>query len=260
MGRLLEQRPEVVTNHVRGDLTAAHRAANEGADEILGVIQHELIARYRRDCLKRLERVGAVAWTIARQRSRVPVAAVEQLFDTFELLRPHRVGDVGLVYDDALYGHQPVVEVGARRIVGPTRGNQVNGLATGCTGTYPLEEVPRLPANKVNVCQKQVFIQPTAYQRFGRTRAVEQRFPFLDLCRLLGAGLDRVVLNWRARRQPTLQGLVLGIGQAGDRQRHALTGMRLGIGVELAGQRADIFPVQAQHDVFRQLGVWLQRG
>lgn len=56
-----------------------------------------------------------------------------------------------------------------------------------------------------------------------------------------------------------MQGLVLLVGQAGDGQGHAFLGMGTGVFVELIGHRATVFTIEAQHDLFRQFGVGLQR-
>src|SRR5690606_33700978 len=121
-----------------GDLPTAYRATDEGTHEVLGVIQHELVTRYRRDRLKGFEGVGPVAWAVARQRGRVPVPRIEQLLHALELLRPHRVGDVGLVHDHALHRGQAIIEVGTGRVIGATRGNDVDRLAAGRARTHPL--------------------------------------------------------------------------------------------------------------------------
>ncbi len=127
----------------------------------------------------------------------MPVAAVEQLLDPLELLRAHRVGDVGLVHDHALHRNQAIVEIGARRVIGAARGDQVDRLATGRARTHPLEEVAWLTANEMDVRQEQVLVQPTADQRLGGAGAVEQLFPFGDLPGLGRAWLDRLVFDRR---------------------------------------------------------------
>ncbi|MNC24449.1 hypothetical protein D3C75_725040 [compost metagenome] len=182
------------------------------------------------------------------------------MLDPLELLRPHRVGDVRLVHDHALHRDQPVVEVGARRVVGAARGDQVDRLAAGRARAHPLEEVPALTAHKMDVGQEQMLIEPAADQGLGRTRAVEQRFPVGDLRSLGGAWPDRLVLHRGTGGKPALQRLVLGRGKAGDRQWHALLGVGTGVGVELARQRAHVVAVQAQDDFLGQLGVGRERG
>ena len=116
---ILEQRPEVVANHIGRDLAAAHRPTDEGADEVLRVIQHELVTRPRGNRLEGFERVGATLRPVAWQGVDFPVATVEQVFDPCQLVCAHRVGDVGFVHDHPLNGDQPVIEVAARRIVRP---------------------------------------------------------------------------------------------------------------------------------------------
>ncbi len=58
--RVLEEHPEVVADDISGDLASADRAANEGAHEVLSVIQHELVSRLGRNRLEGLERIGPV--------------------------------------------------------------------------------------------------------------------------------------------------------------------------------------------------------
>ncbi|MCY1408466.1 hypothetical protein D9M71_237860 [compost metagenome] len=189
----------------------------------------------------------------------MPVTAIEQLLHALELARPHGIGDVRLVHDHALHRYQPVIKGRTRLIVGPAAGDQVDRLAAGRARTYPLEEMPRLAAAKINVGQKQVFVEPTPHQRLGSTRTVEQGFPVGNLRSFFGAGHDGVLLHRCPGGEPALQGLVLRIGQAGDRQRHALLGVRLGIGVELPRLWAHIGAIEAQHNLLRQLGIGLQR-
>ena len=165
MGRFLEQRPEVVPDHVRGNLPAAHRPANKGAHKILGVIEHELITRHGRDRFKGFKRVGAAARPVTRQRSGMPVAAVEQLLDPLELLLAHRVSDVGFVHDHALYRHQPVIERGARIIIWTAGSDQINRLTARRARTHPLEEMPRHAVVKIRMGKEQVFEQPAPDQR-----------------------------------------------------------------------------------------------
>ncbi len=260
MGRLLEQRPEVVADHVGGNLPTAYRATDEGAHEVLGVIQHELVARHCRDRFEGFERVGPVARAVAWQRGGMPVAGVEQLLDPLELLRPHRIGDVRLVHDHALHRDQPVVEVGARRVVGAARGDQVDRLTARCTRTHPLEEVALLATNEIDVRQEQVLVQPAADQRLGGTRAVEQLFPVGNLLGFGRAWLDRLVLDGCTGGQPVAHGVVFLVGQAGHRQWHAFLGVSAGIGIELMRQRAHVVAVQAQDDFLGQLGIGRERG
>ena len=131
VARVLEHRPEVVADHVGGDLPAAHRPADKGAHEVLGVIQHELVARLGRNRLEGLEGVGAALRAVTGYRIHCPVAGVEQLAHPLQLLRAERIGDMGLVHDDALDRPQPVVHLGARVVIGPARGNRVDRLAAG---------------------------------------------------------------------------------------------------------------------------------
>ncbi|MCY1428064.1 hypothetical protein D9M71_439350 [compost metagenome] len=190
----------------------------------------------------------------------MPVASVEQLLHPLELLRPHRVGDVRLVHDHALDRDQAVIEVGARRVVGAARGDQVDRLAAGRARTHPLEEVALLATDAVDMCQEQMLVQPTADQRLGGARAVEQFFPLGDLPGFGRARLDRLVLHRRTGRQPAAHGVVFLVGQPGHRQRHALLGVGAGIGVELMGQGAHVVAVQAEDDLLGQLGVGRERG
>ncbi|MNK86742.1 hypothetical protein D3C87_1066600 [compost metagenome] len=258
LGRL-EQRPEIIADHVRGDLTTTHWPTDKGAHKVLGVIEHELIARLGRNRFEGGERVGPALWPIARQRIDLPVAAVEQALDPRQLRRTQRIGDVGLVHDHTLHRPQAIVKLRARIIVRATGVDQVNRLAGRGARTHPLEEMPRLAILEVEMGEKPVLVQPAPHQTFPGARRIEQVFPLHHLQGFPGAGRQRLLIDRRAGRQPALQRLVLLVGQAGHRQRHALLRMLGGITVELRGHGTHVFPVQAQDDVLRQLRIRLQR-
>ena len=256
---VLEQRPEVIADHVRSDLPTAHRPANEGTHEVLSVIEHELVTRFSRDGFECRERVGAAAGAVAWQGRDLPVGGVEQCLDPRHLRRAEGVSDVGFMHDHALHRPQAVVHLGAGVVVGATGGDQVNRLATGRTRTHPLEVMPRLAVLEIDMRQEQMLEQPARHQAFPGARLVEQVFPLLHLQRFPGARRQALLVNRRAGGQPALQSLVLLIGQAGDRQRHAFLGVSAGIGIELAGRCAHIFAVEPQHNVVGQLGIGRQR-
>ena len=258
-GRLLKHGPEVVADYIGGNLTTAYRPADKGAHKVFSVIEHKLIARDCRDSLKGFKRIGTPAWPVTRQFGGMPVAAVEQLLDPRQLMRPHRVGDMGLVHDHALHRLQAIVKRRARVIVGATGGDQVDRLPAGRARAHPLEIMPRHTVVKIGMGKKQMLVQPARHQCFGGTRTVEQLFPLGNLRSLDRCGLDGLLINFSALRQPGLHGAVLLVGQAGNGQRHTLPGMALGIGIELTGRRADVFAVQAQDDVFGQFGIRGQR-
>ena len=88
----------------------------------------------------------------------MPITAVKQLFDPLQLALTHRIGDVGFVHNHTLYGHQAVVKRSARVIIGTTCRNQINRLATGRTGTYPLEVMARHTVVKISMGEKQVLV------------------------------------------------------------------------------------------------------
>jgi len=113
---------------------------------------------------------------------------------------------------------------------------------------------------EIEVREVPVLEQPAPYQTLACAGGIEQVFPLDDLQRLFGARRQALFVNRRARRQPALQRLVLLIGQPGDGQWHALFWMRTSVPLKLGGHRAHVLAVQAQHDVFRQLGVRRQRG
>ncbi|MNQ79022.1 hypothetical protein D3C85_939510 [compost metagenome] len=256
----LEQGPELIADHIGCDLSAAHRPANKGAHKVLGVIEHKLITRLRRDRLERLERIGTALRPVTGQGVDLPVAAIEQALDPSHSRRAQWVGDVGLVHDHPLHRPQAVIHLGTRIVVGAAAVDQVDGLAGRRTRTYPLEEMPLLALLEIQVREEQVLEQPARHQAFAGTRGVEQVFPLHDLQGFPRAGRQPLFIDGRTRGQPALQGLVLLAGQAGHGQGHALFRVLFGIAVEFAGLRTQVGPVQAQNDVFRQLGVGLQGG
>ncbi|MNF84617.1 hypothetical protein D3C84_669870 [compost metagenome] len=259
MLRRLEQCPEVVTDHVSGDLPPANRAANKGAHEILGVIEHELITRLGRDRFEGGKRVGPALRPITRQRAGLPVTAVEQALDPGHLRRAQRVGNVGLMNDHPLHRPQTVVKLAARIIVRASGLDHVNRLPGRRARSHPLKEMPRLAVLEIDVREKPVLVQPAPYQALPGTRRVEQVFPLHHLQRLFRARHEALLIDRRTGGQPALQRLVLLIGEAGDRQRHAFLRVGTRVAIKLGGHRAHVFPVQTQDDVFGQLGIGLQR-
>ncbi|MNO85176.1 hypothetical protein D3C76_765410 [compost metagenome] len=222
MLRVLEEHPEVVANHVGGDLPATDRSTDEGADEVLGVVQHELVTRLRRDRGEGFERVGAMLQAVARHLVGLPRAAKEQLAGMVQLRRVERIGDVGLVHDHALDRPQAIVEGTAGIVVRPARGDGIDRLAAGRARAHQLEEVPRLsPFGEVQVRQEQVLVQPARHQPLAGARPVEEGFPLGDLQRLRGTRLQRLLVHRRALRQPLSEGRVFLLGEAADGERHA---------------------------------------
>ena len=119
--------------------------------------------------------------------------------------------------------------------------------------------MPRFAAVEVHMGEEQVLVQPAADKCLFGTGAVEQRLPLGDLACLRRAGMQGLVFDLGTLGEPALQGVVLLIGQAGDRQRHALARVRASVGIELVGQRAHVLSLNAEHDVAGQLGIGGQR-
>ncbi|MCY1418949.1 hypothetical protein D9M71_345230 [compost metagenome] len=260
MLRVLEEGPEVVADHVGGDLPAADRPADEGADEVFGVVQHELVARPRRDRGEGLERVGTMLQAVARHPVGVPVAAEEQLPGAFELRLAERIGDVGLVHDHALDRPQAVIEGAARVVVGPARGDGIDRLAAGRARAHQLEEVPRLsPFGEVQVRQEQVLVQPARHQPLAGARPVEEGFPLGDLQRLRHTRLQRLLVHRRALRQPLSEGRVFLLGEAADGERHADPRVLPDELVDAVRRRALVAAADRQVEPLGNLRVGLQR-
>ena len=93
----------------------------------------------------------------------MPVAAIKQLLDPFQLALTHRVCDVGFMNDHTLHRHDPVIEGGARIVVGTPGSDQVNRLPTGRARAHPLEIVTRHAIVEIGVGQEQMLIQPTGH-------------------------------------------------------------------------------------------------
>ncbi len=188
--RVLEEHPEVVANHVRGDLPAAHRPADKGADEILGVIQHELVPRLGRNSLESLERIGSVICAVTGDGIHRRVTAEEQRTDPRQLRSAEWIGDMSLVHDHVGNRSQAIAEPGTRIIVRPSRRNGVDRLATGRARTHQLVETTASLPFEVQMRDEKVLIQPAANQIAACTGSVEQAFPLVDLhglgCRRLG--------------------------------------------------------------------------
>ncbi len=115
--RILEEHPEVVADDVGGDLPTAHRPADEGAYEVFGIVQHKAVARLGRYRLERLERIGTMLDAISGQLVERPVAGEQQLMNPRQLRWIQRIGDVRLVHDVALDGHQAIVESRPRILI-----------------------------------------------------------------------------------------------------------------------------------------------
>ncbi len=80
MLRVQEHDPEVIVNHIQGDLALADRALDKGLDHVERVIQEKLITRAGRDLLEGDKGVGAQFLLIAHQVRRLqPFRLDEQL-------------------------------------------------------------------------------------------------------------------------------------------------------------------------------------
>jgi hypothetical protein len=262
--RFDEHRPEVIVDHVGRHRAGADRAADEAAHEILGVIQHELVARLGRNRGKGRERIGALGLAVNRQRAGRPRRGEEQLVVTLEPRIVERIDDVVLL-DDAL-GHQPeaVIErraVRARIVVGRHRRDRIERLAAGRARAQHFEEMRRLAVAvvvlKINVRDEQMLVQVTRHQLFARAGAIQVGFPIADRFELGVVGFDRRRLDHCTLSQPGVDGVELGVAEACDRVGHALVGMLFRELVELLDRRAFIGMRKAHRRAVRQTAVRL---
>jgi hypothetical protein len=61
---ILKHCPELVANQIGGNLATTHRSANKRAGEVLGVIQHELVAGFGRNGRESGKRIDAVSGAV----------------------------------------------------------------------------------------------------------------------------------------------------------------------------------------------------
>ncbi|SVJ63258.1 Uncharacterised protein [Klebsiella pneumoniae] len=257
---VLEYHPEVVADHVGGDLSTAHRPADEGTGEVFGVVQHELVARPWRDRGEGGERVGTALHAVAGNLVGVPLGAEEQLLDAFQLLRRQRIGDVRLVYDHALDRPEAVIEAVARIVVGTPGRDRVDRLAAGRARTHQLEEVAgRALLREIQVRQEQVLVEPARDQALLGPRLVEETLPAGHLARLGGGRPQRLLVDRGARGQPLLQGGVFVVAQPGHRERHAGTWVLADERIDAGRRRALVGAVDRNVQAFGDLRIRLQR-
>ena len=259
MLRILKEHPELIADHVGGDLSATHRSADKGAHEILGVIQHELVARPGRNRLEGLEGIGAPTHAVARQLLKVPVLGEEQRLHPRQPGRAERIGEVRLVHDHVRHRAQAVIDVGARIVVGAARGDRIDRLPARRARTHQRVEMPRFAALEIQMRKEQVLVQPAADQLFAQAVAVEEAFPVGDLRAFGCAGLQGPAVQRRALRQPALQGGMLVLAQPGHCEWHAAMRIGLGVGSELVRQWALVVTIDADIQRIGQPGIGRQR-
>ena len=76
--RVLKKRPKLITNHIRGNLTATHRPANKGTHKVLSIIEHKLIARPRWNHGKSFKGVATRERPVAWHFIRLPIVGKKQ--------------------------------------------------------------------------------------------------------------------------------------------------------------------------------------
>src|SRR5690606_22465558 len=141
------------------DLPPAHRAADESTYEVLGVIQHELVARLRRNRPEGLEGVGPVVGAIAGYRLDRPLTFEEQFAHPLQLCGAERISDVGLVDDGPGDRPDPIEKRRSRILVRQPRGDRVHRLSARRPRANQLEEVPWLAPFEMQMREKQMLVQ-----------------------------------------------------------------------------------------------------
>ena len=164
--RIFKHHPELIANHIGGNLAPAHRATNKGAGKILGTVQHKLIAGAGGNGGKGQEGIGGVLVIVARQGIHLPILLQEQCPVTLHALVVQPVDDVRFVHQGVGNGAQPVIDRPARIIVGAYRGHHFDGLGGVAVTAHQLKKRCRLYADigKVQVRQKKVFVQIAGHQ------------------------------------------------------------------------------------------------
>ena len=130
MVRIHEHDPEMILNHVEGNLSLANRASDKGHDHIMGMVEQELVAGAGRDLLKGDKGIGAQLWLIADPVWFCrPFGFDEEFLQANELTIIQGEHHVGLMNDGGINSAEAVVKgCGSWIIIRTDRGDQINGF------------------------------------------------------------------------------------------------------------------------------------
>ena len=257
--RVLECDPELVLDHVGGDLPGTHRAADESGDEVFGVVQHEAVARSRGNIVEGRYRVHGVGAGVVRQLADFPVPGQEQLLEARHAPGVKRIGHVGLVHQGGDNRAQAIEKDVTRIVVGAQGGDDIYRLPRGCGGAHQFKEGAGIQFAEVQVRRVQVFVEVARHQFVPGRGLIEEGLPGGDLRLFTGARFPGLLVDHGALENPLAQGFEFSLAEAAQGQRHALPGLLAGVLVELAGGGALVVALQAQFDVFRKRRIAGQR-
>ncbi len=158
--RIQEGDPELILDHVDGDVPAADRSADEGHDEILRVVEQILVAAGRRDCVEGDEWIRRHLRRVGRKLRGLPIAVQEELAQAVALRFVQRIHDVRLVHDRGSDRPQSIPEVrGAGIVIRAHRGDHIDRLARRRPRAHHLEERARREIVEAEVGQEPVLVQ-----------------------------------------------------------------------------------------------------
>lgn len=181
--RRKEENEEVLVDRIERHLPLAHRPVNERPHMVLGVVEHELVARARGDCRKRDERVRGDTPVVRRESRRwigpCYVGKVEAP-QARELRVVEDAWHVRLLDDGLGDASQPVVHLPRTRVVVRPHRRDL-GDVSGRRGARPHEPEPFVRSlRQREVGQKQVLLDVPRHEPRSRFRRVEKSFPALD--------------------------------------------------------------------------------
>jgi hypothetical protein len=183
--RVEEHHPEVIVDDVEGYLALAHRAADEGPDHVLRVVEQELVPHARGDLGVDEKRVGVGRRVIRHGVRRLePRRLDEQLLESREDRVVELDHHMGLVDDRRVDLPEAVEEpVGPGVVVGSPGRDDGDALAGWGRGAHQLVELSRPQRAEVQVREEEVLVEVARGERVLGVIAVEEAFPLGDLRR-----------------------------------------------------------------------------
>jgi len=173
--------PEVIIDHIEGDLTFADRTVDEGHDNVMRVVQQELVARTRGDLFKRDKRIGAQILIIPHSmRALQPLGFYKKLLDALEFCVIEVKDHMGLMDDGGVDLPETIVnpfDTGV--VIGTHGGNQINRFAGRRLRAEHFIVFVR-GRSKFNMGQKQMFIEVARGHAVLGVIQVQKCFPLFD--------------------------------------------------------------------------------
>jgi hypothetical protein len=231
-GGIQEEQPEMVVDDVERDLTLADRAADEGPDHVLRMVEQERITRPRRDLGVDDEGIRAERLVVGHRMGLFePVGLDEERPVARERVVAEADDHVGLVDDRRMDLPEAVVDGRRARIVVGAHGrDDLDRSTRRRLRADELEEVVAVRLREADVGQEEMLVEVAGREGVLRVGAVQEGLPLRDLARfrrgrrLEGALLGRARAG-RTAGQPGRERRVVGRLEGREAEGHAALGM-----------------------------------